>query len=185
MKFLNLREKCRAWKPALQRLAADKKKAAAIALCILALFFLALSEWTSGTKQKTQPPVESEDYAAQLEEKLGALLSAVDGAGKTRVMITLRAGEETVFARDDRIDTQESRTQSEQSYVTLRDGSRDTGLPLKTLSPQILGVAIVCEGADVPQVRQAITQTVTAALGIGASHVSVVKGGTAKHTERD
>ena len=100
---------------------------------------------------------------------------AGNGAGKTRVLITLRTGTETVFARDDRLDSEPSHTQSEQTYVTLRDGSRDTGLPLKTLPPQILGVAVVCEGADTPQVRQAITETVTAALGIGASHVSVVK----------
>ena len=161
----------------LQKIAADKKKAAIIALCLLAVFCLVLSEWTDNSKQKeTAPQTQSEDYAEQLEEKLSALLSSVEGAGKTRVLITLRAGEETVFARDDRYDAEEARTQSEQTYVTLRDGSRDTGLPLKTLSPQILGVAIVCEGADVPQVRQAVTQTVTAALGIGASHVSVVKG---------
>ena len=154
----------------------NKKKAAIGLLCLLAVFFLVLSEWTKDTEQKeAAPQTESEDYAAQLEEKLGALLSSIDGAGKTKVLITLRSGAETVFARDDRLDVEEGHTQSEQTYVTLRDGSSDAGLPLKTVSPQILGVAVVCEGADTPQVRQSITQTVTAALGIGASHVSVVK----------
>ena len=176
MKFSALREKCRACKPALQAIATNKKKAVVASCCLLAVFFLVLSEWMQSTEQKeTQPQTVTEDYAAQLETKLSALLSSVDGAGHTRVMITLRSGTETVFARDDRFDTQEGHMQSEQTYVTLRDGSRDAGLPLKTVPPQILGVAIVCEGADTPQVRQAITQTVTAALGIGASHVSVVK----------
>lgn len=160
----------------LEKAATNKKRAALVTLCVLATVFLVLSEWTADKKTETETPQASEtDYASQLEEKLSALLSSVDGAGKTRVLITLRSGAETVFARDDRLDTEPSRTQSEQTYVTLRDGSRDTGLKLKTITPQILGVAVVCEGADDPQVRQAVTQTVTAALGIGASHVSVVK----------
>ena len=176
MKFSDLREKCRAWKPVIEKTAANKKRAAIILLCLLVSVFLILSEWTAGTKNNAETQQTDEtDYAAQLEAKLGDLLSSVDGAGKTKVLITLRTGTETVFARNDQLETEPSRTQSEQTYVTLRDGSRDTGLPLKTLAPQILGVAIVCEGADTPQVRQAITETVTAALGIGASHVSVVK----------
>ena len=176
MKFSALREKCRACRPALQALAANKKKAVVASLCLLAVLFLILSEWIQDTdQQESAPQTQTEDYAAQLETKLAALLSSVDGAGKTHVLITLRSGTETVFARDDRLDAEEGHTQSEQTYVTLRDGSRDAGLPLKTVPPQILGVAVVCEGADTPQVRQSITQTVTAALGIGASHVSVVK----------
>lgn len=160
----------------LQKLTADKKKAAVVILCLFAAVCLIVSEWTAGnTNREPETREQSTDYALQLETKLSALLSCIDGAGKTQVMITLRSGTETVFARDDRLETESEREQSEQTYVTLRDGSRDTGLPLKTLSPQILGVAIVCEGADIPQVRSAVTETVTAALGIGASHVSVVK----------
>ena len=176
MRFSALREKCREWKPVLAKAAANKKQTAIILLCLFAAVCLIVSEWTTNENPKTDTAQTDEtDYAAQLEERLGEILSSVDGAGKTRVLITLRTGTETVFAHDDRLDSEPSRTQSEQTYVTLRDGSRDTGLPLKTLSPQILGVAVVCEGAEIPRVRQAITETVTAALGIGASHVSVVK----------
>lgn len=135
-----------------------------------------LSERTGGqSAKKEELPVSADAYVQTLESRLEDLLSSIEGAGKTQVLITLRSGAETVYARDDRLDSEEGRTQSEQSYVTLRDGSQESGLPLKTVSPQIRGVAIVCEGADDPAVRQAITQTVTAALGVGASHVSVVK----------
>lgn len=160
----------------LRRLTADKKKAAVLILCLLAAVLLVLSEWTDGTtkKEQTAQPAAA-DYARELETRLERLIASIDGAGKTQVLIVLRSGEETVYARDDRLDSGEGRTQSEQTYVTVRDGTQEGGLPLKTVSPQVCGVAIVCEGADNPAVRQAVTQTVTAALGVGASHVSVVK----------
>ena len=177
MKFTRLRESCRRLQPLLLHLKADKKKAAVLLLCVLAVVLLLLSERPSGSAQEESdvPLPSAESYAQALETRLTKLLSAIDGAGRTQVLITLRSGTETVFARDDRLDAAEEHTQSEQTYVTLRDGSRDTGLALKTVPPQILGVAVVCDGADDPAVRRAVTQTVTAALGVGASHVSVVK----------
>ena len=161
--------------PLLRRVTANKKKAAICILCLFAAALLVLSEWTGNAKEKTPPAQTAETYARTLETRLEELIASIEGAGKTQVLVTLRSGEETVFARDDRFEAEEGRTQSEQTYVTVRSGSDETGLPLKTVTPQILGVAIVCEGADDPNVRQAITQTVTAALGVGASHVSVVR----------
>ena len=113
----------------------------------------------------------------ELESRLAQLIRTIDGAGKTQVLVTLRTGEETVWARNDSMDSEAepSRTQSEQTYVLVRSGSDETGLQLKTITPTVQGVAVVCEGADDPQVQQRITQTVTAVLGIGAGHVSVVK----------
>ena len=178
MKSLLSRENCRAL---LRRLTADKKRAAVLILCLLAVSLLLLSEWTGGDRQPEQTAQPTaEDYAETLEIRLERLLSSVEGAGKTQVLITLRSGTETVYARDDRYESEDGRTQSEQTYVTLRDGTQESGLPLKSVSPQIQGVAIVCEGADDPAVRQALTQTVTAALGVGASHVSVVKAASQK-----
>ena len=134
--------------------------------------------WTD-TRTKTEPiqPVQTTAYAKQLETRLAELIRSIDGAGKTQVLVTLRTGEETVWARNDSMDSEAdtSRVQSEQTYVLVRSGSDETGLQLKTITPTVQGVAVVCEGADDPQVQQRITRTVTAALGIGAGHVSVVK----------
>lgn len=139
---------------------------------------LALSEWT-GTRPKTETaqPAQPEAYAKQMETRLTELIRSIDGAGKTQVLVTLRSGEETVWARNDTMEHEAdtSRLRSEQTYVLVRAGSDETGLRLKTITPGVQGVAVVCEGADDPQVQQRITQTVTAALGIGAAHVSVVK----------
>lgn len=179
MRFLHLRENGLSWKTILGKLRADKKRAALLILCVLALVFLVLSEWTTGTRAKaeTSQASQSAAYAKQLETRLAELIRAIEGAGKTQVLVTIRTGEETVWARNDLMDSEAdtSRVQSEQTYVLVRSGSDETGLQLKTITPTVQGVAVVCEGADDPQVQQRITQTVTAALGIGAGHVSVVK----------
>ncbi len=178
MRFLHLRENGLSWKPLLQKLRGDKKRAAVLLLCALALVLLVLSEWT-GTRTKTETAQQSQPvaYAKQLETRLAQLIRSIEGAGKTQVLVTLRTGEETVWARNDTMESEAdaSRMQSEQTYVLVRAGSDETGLQLKTITPAVQGVAVVCEGADDPQVQQRITQTVTAALGIGAGHVSVVK----------
>ena len=178
MRFLHLRENGPLWKPLLEKLRADKKRAVILLLCVSALILLVLSEWTQPrTKTETAQPVQPTAYAKQLETRLAELIRAVEGAGKTQVLVTLRTGEETVWARNDTMDSEAdaSRMRSEQTYVLVRSGSDETGLLLKTITPIVQGVAVVCEGADDPQVQQRITQTVTAALGIGAGHVSVVK----------
>ena len=159
---------------------ADKKRALAVLLCAAAVVLLILSgriEKKPAVQTQTEP--DAAEYTQTLETRLASLIAAMDGAGKTKVLVTLKSGMETVYARDDKLENEKSadsvRTESEQAYVLLGSGSDETGLELKTVAPQIQGVAVVCEGAELPQVRQRITETVTAALGIGAAHVSVVK----------
>ena len=175
---MHVRENGLSWKQLLGKLRADKKRAAVLLLCVSALVLLVLSEWISPrTKAETVQPEQTAAYAQQMETRLAELIRSIEGAGKTQVLVTLRTGEETVWARNDTMDSEPdaSRVRSEQTYVLVRSGSDETGLRLKTVTPSVQGVAVVCEGADDPQVQQRITQTVTAVLGIGAGRVSVVK----------
>ena len=179
MRFLHLRESGLSWKALREKLQGNRKRALAALFCVLALALLAASEWLPKRTETAQDPqLAAQQYASALEERLETLLSSIDGAGRTQVLVTLRSGEETVWARNEKADStddaQQTRAQSERTYVLVRSGSAETGLPLKIVSPQVSGVAVVCEGAADPQVRQNITQTLTSALGIGAGHVSVV-----------
>ena len=177
---MHLRAKGLSWKALRERLRGHEKPALIALLCVLALLFLALSEWLPQKGEQTTPAQQDTgQYAEQLETRLETLLSCIDGAGRTRVLVTLRTGEETVWARNEKSDStddaDQTRVQCEREYILVRTGSTETGLQLKTVTPQVLGVAVVCEGASDPQVRQNITQTLTAALGVGAGHVSVVQ----------
>lgn len=138
-----------------------------------------LSEWATGREEPVQKQTSEADYAAQLESRLAAMITSMDGAGKAEVMVTLRTGTGTIYARNDKTDsesrTEGERMQSEQEYVLVGAGSGETGLCLRTESPQVLGVAVVCEGGDNPLVCKAISDSLTATLGVSASHISVTK----------
>ena len=41
-----------------------------------------------------------EQYAENIEEKLSALISQIDGAGEAKVMVTLECSDESVYARE-------------------------------------------------------------------------------------
>ena len=164
----------------LQRLRRPDKRILLLVLCAVCAVLLIASEWTGAREKKTDPPttVDAQAYAQQLEERLGALIREIRGAGETRVLVTLRADGETVWARNDQMEQEQgdaARIRSSQEYVLVRSGSAESGLRVRTTMPVVQGVAVVCAGAGDPQVRRSITETVTAALGIGAAHVSVVQ----------
>ncbi|MCI8443533.1 MAG: hypothetical protein HFG27_13575 [Provencibacterium sp.] len=157
-------------------------------LCILASQFLS-------SPQKQQPAAEgfSETaYTAQLEKRLRELVESVEGVGKARVMITLFSSETTVYATEEKrqsdlledISGGESRRMqqsmnNQSSYLLVDQGSgRKEPLISTRLEPEIRGVVVVCPGADTKIVSARVTEVVTTALGIGANKVCVVKGGT-------
>ncbi len=109
-----------------------------------------------------------ESYRNALEENLADLISQLDGAGQTAVMITLTSGEQTVYAQN----TTQSDTQSSQSHVILEDGS---ALSETVLTPTVCGVVVLCEGGDNIVVEAKITAMVTALFDIASNHVSVEK----------
>ena len=45
-------------------------------------------------------PADESAYRQQLEQQLSDLITQVEGAGRTTVMITLESGEETIYALD-------------------------------------------------------------------------------------
>ena len=60
-------------------------------------------------------------------------------------------------------------------YVLVDSDTGDTGILLKTNAPKVKGVIIVCDGGGNPSVVNQITNAVSAALGIGANRISVLK----------
>ncbi len=163
-----------------EQLRSPKGKAALVALCVVCAALLIVSEWTPSQTQSTaaETAVDPETYARHMEERLTTLIREIRGAGKTQVLVTLRADGETVWARNDQLEQEQGeseRLRSTQEYVLLRSGSAESGLRVRTGMPAVQGVAVVCAGANDPEVCARITQTITAALGIAAAHVSVVQ----------
>ena len=77
----------------------------AVAVGVLAMLLLLLSELLpGGDTQKaaasTAQTATVSQYQTQLEQQLEGLISQLQGAGRTTVMVTLTTGEETVYAVD-------------------------------------------------------------------------------------
>ena len=130
----------------------------------------------SGGSEEAQGPPEGEgQFDLELfEEKLSQVLSDIQGAGKTRVVLTLKSGSRQVLAQDT-----QSRGEGERSIstVTLGRGSGSQEVvPLQTVAPQFRGALVVCPGGDDPGVRLQVIRAVSALTGLGSDCITVCQG---------
>lgn len=121
-------------------------------------------------KNKNQEPTPDDIYAYEqsLENRLTDLLSCVSGAGKTRVMVTLESTQMNVYA----VDVRDSMGGTEQKHILLDEGG---ALTESIQTPQIGGVAVLCEGGDNMQVVSQIHEILSSLLGLSTGRISVTK----------
>lgn len=141
-----------------------------ILLLAAAGVLLLLIPFGSSDKAKSEPVAESAAACAfeldEYEQRLAETLAKVRGVGKTRVMLYLAAGGETVYARNTTVSTSSS-----QSSIALQNGA---AIEECSRAPVFGGAVVVCEGADNASVKLAVTQAVMALTGLGADKVSVL-----------
>lgn len=128
---------------------------------------------------------------AALGSELAAILSAVEGAGRVRVQVSLDGGVERVFALDRtrNATTTEERDRSgglrvitqddaQDKVVAVQGGGGQEALVRQVLRPQVRGVLVVAEGAGEPAVRDRLARAVQTALGVPLYRVTVLAGQT-------
>lgn len=158
--------------PILQALRGSKGRTSlAVLVGGAAMLLLLLSELlpTCGTQKAaaaSAPAVSASQYQTQLEEQLESLISQLQGAGRTTVMVTLTTGEETVYA----VDTQSGDVQQQETHVLLQDGS---ALAETTYLPQVCGVAVLCEGGSDVRVAARITELLHSLLDLPSNRICV------------
>lgn len=141
----------------------------AVVLGGLAMLLILLSELWPQAEPAPQAETDSREadaYCRQLEQQLEELISQMEGAGRTKVMVTLETGEETIYA----MDTQTGQTQSGQTHVLLEDG---TALARTVCLPRVCGVAVVCDGGGDVRVAARITELVSALLDLSSNRICV------------
>lgn len=89
-------------------------------------------------------------YSTEIEDDLQSVISKIQGAGETQVLLTMENSVE---------------------YVYLDDSTTKT----KEIEPVIRGVLVVCEGGDDPVVVERINEAVTKALDISTAKVCITK----------
>ena len=160
----------------------DKKLAVLCAVGVLGVVLLIISEFIPTGEKKAEKKESvtaaqsQETYAEDIEKRLTEIVSSIDGAGKTRVMVTLESGAEQVYARNEKIKSDTSggtalekeNFSDEKEYVLIETDGNEGGMIIKL-------IAVVCEGGGSDAVRQEITQAITAVLDISASRVYITK----------
>lgn len=131
-------------------------------------------------KNDSQPAAEaltaqqrSEAYVRQLEETLTELIGSIEGAGRTRVAVTLDASAETVYALDETDGGENGQRQLE--HILMDTGDGQDALVEMTWEPVIRGIAVVCEGAGDVTVNAQITQAVSVLTGVSTNRISISK----------
>jgi len=174
-----------------EKLRKDKKLLAIVLLGSAAIILLLLSELGGNGDKKAVTEIQTdtrqediESYADDVEKRLTELISSIDGAGSTRVMVTFESGAEQVYASNTDSENEGSKSNSSETgvrssakgeYIILDTGNGENGLVLKVVQPEVRGVAVVCEGAGSAEVRKDVTEAVSSVLGISSARVSVAK----------
>lgn len=116
----------------------------------IALIFLSSVLPFDRAEGKTEESFSASSYNRTLQRELETLISNIQGAGKTRVLLTMENSAE---------------------YVYLENGTTKT----KEIEPRVRGVLVICEGGDDPVAVERITEAVTKALDISSAKVCISK----------
>lgn len=162
-----------------------------IGIAGVALIFLSSLRSTSDKQQ--QPAAVEDDtdeilaYRQSLTDELGYMLASMEGAGRTKIMLTLESGSRNIYAADD--DVQQKKGAStdlavqgsdqyseKKTHVVIRrsDGS-EQAVSEGRVMPSVRGVLIVCEGGGNKEIADKMREAAATALHIAASRVSVQK----------
>ena len=131
----------------------EKIKRVVIICGIVGIALIFLSSYINldfGSSVKNEEEFSVTSYSTEIENDLQTVISQIEGAGATKVLLTMENSVE---------------------YVYL-DGSTTKS---KEIEPHIRGVLVVCEGGDDPVVVERITQAVTKALDISTAKVCITK----------
>ena len=94
----------------------------------------------------------------ETEQRMAEVLGTIDGVGRVRIMLTLRAGSSLRLAEDSSLsDSIGGQTKQEKQVLTVNRGSgRQEVVVTQQLYPTYQGAVVVCEGAGSSSVRLAV-----------------------------
>lgn len=143
---------------------------------LLGVLLMILPVGNKNVEASKKESTECVQVETSVSVQLESVLSKVYGAGKVSVMLTVAAGEETIYQTNDDISNTNDQNSYQKDTVTVTDAERNqNGLIRQVNPPTYLGAVIVCEGADDPSVRLAIVNAVSKVTGLGTDRIAVLK----------
>ena len=159
----------------------DKKLTIVLLIGVVGVIMLIFVRSDSETKTSpeksemtTAATYSTYDIEKIFENKLTEIISQINGAGKTSVVVSVASSGEYVYAKNIKTES-DNDSMSEDSEIVIYESQNgvDEGLVISIKSPDVIGVAIVCEGGESSVVKAEITKLVTSLFGIGADRVYV------------
>lgn len=165
----------------LKRLVSDEKKRVKLIafIGIAAVLMIFLSEFlpkNSSPKESvdTGPPTYDTSYVSRAEERLTKLISSIEGAGKTELMLSVDGSEEYQYAEEKSAETESGGDEvKEKSQNKLFSDGNKNAVVKKIANPRFTGALVVCDGGGIPSVKERVIKAVSAALDLPASKICV------------
>ena len=142
------------------------------------------------TNNKKIDTTSTQEFIDKIQNDLSNIISSIDGAGKSKVLVTIDEGEEFIYATEKRQNTQTitdggsynnqlSKRQiddSEKKYIITKDSNgNEKPTIVKKIEPKIRGAVISCQGANSKEVRESIIKLVSVALDITPNKICITK----------
>ena len=146
-------------------------------ILLVGIILMLLPVGSRERKQETAvQSTEKAEETVKLQDQLSAFLSQMAGAGKVQVLLTEAAGQQTIYQADKDTSTNDNSQMDRSDTVILTNSARDqVGLVCQVNPPTYLGAVVLCQGADQPSIRLAITEAVANATGLGYHKITILK----------
>lgn len=152
-----------------------KKYRYVILVLVIGIGLMAIPDGKETAPEPTTAAAVSSTQEDQTEA-LTEILAQIKGAGKVKLLLTVAAGERTVYQTDRDTSTSSDSGSVRYETVIVTDADRaQHGLVQQTVAQEYRGAIVVCQGADDPNVRLAIVEAVANATGLGSDRISVLK----------
>lgn len=146
------------------------KKFQYVFICVCLLIAIILVVNIFFTKKSAKELNSIDTYVENLENRLANTLSRVYGVGNVSVVITVESGMETVLANKITTTQTPQGTETEESPIIVNGKT----VVIKESYPKIIGVLIVCEGAENIAVMSRIQQATISLLDININQIEIL-----------
>lgn len=159
-----------------KRLKSNKKITIYLSLIIISvilLFFFNILDNGENKKNVIKNEINTEsDYISNVESDLTKIISKIDGAGDTIVMITSKGTSKYEYAKEKHNIKSDEKNEMEEKYIY---GENNQPVTISIENPTITGVLVVCEGGGNSAVRERIYRAVSTSLNIGTNQIYVTQ----------
>ena len=133
-------------KEKLQKLKQDKNLIRVI--YIIGIIGIALTFFSGKSSNDTISPRSISDYQSTQETRIKDMVESIEGVGNAKVMITMENSAEQIYTDDTKV---------------------------KEIEPAVRGVLVICTGANNPEIKETVLESVTKTLNISSDKVCITK----------